>query len=206
MNLIPGLLWGAARLAAVVTACAVVAACMIVSQEELVADSEGAAILPASAYLTGYDEDGPNTWKVSDDGAQPMTLNGNTYSSQDGSLNVRFAPLESIPGKYLMAIVATDGNMYGVATFKNDILVAEVILADPRPIDAVKAATDPDLHGIVDEDGGLRVTTRAQLDALVQLFLDGRLALAGLVMYAAGSPDAETPARIVFDGTEYREE
>jgi hypothetical protein len=29
------------------------AGCMIVSEDELVADSEGATILPAAAYLTG---------------------------------------------------------------------------------------------------------------------------------------------------------
>ena len=37
---------------------ALLAGCMIVSEAELVADSEGAQILPAKAYLTGYDEDG----------------------------------------------------------------------------------------------------------------------------------------------------
>jgi hypothetical protein len=206
MNLFPGLLSKVARLAALVTVSVLLAGCMIVSEDELVADSEGAAILPAAAYLTGYDEDGANTFKVSDDGAQPLTLKGGTYTSEDGSLNVRFAPLESVPGKYLMAIVSTDGNMYGVATFKNDILVVEVILGDPKPIDAVNAASDPDLQGITEEEGGLRVTTRTQLDALVQLFLDGKLSLAGLVMYVADDPKAETPARIINDGTEYREE
>ena len=69
MNHYLGSAWTAARLAVLAVATALLAGCMIVSESELVADSEGAQVLPAKAYLTGYDEDGPNTWKVSDDGA-----------------------------------------------------------------------------------------------------------------------------------------
>jgi hypothetical protein len=197
----------AVRLGVLTAAAAFLAGCMIVSDAELVADSEGAQVLPAKAYLTGYDEDGANTWKVSDDGAQELTLEGNTYSSDDGSLNARFVPLENLPGKYLAALVGDDGSIYGVATFKNDILVMEVVLGDDDPV-AVATAADPALAGIAAkaDQGGIEVTTRDQLDGVIQLALDGKLTLLGLVLYVADSPDAEPPARIVNDNGEYRAE
>jgi hypothetical protein len=204
-----GTAWTAVRLAAVAITAALLAGCMIVSEQELVTDADGTQILPAKAYLTGYDEDGANTWKVSDDGAQEMTLNGNTYVSADGSLNARFVPLENVPGKYLIAIVSTDGSIYGVATFKNDILALDVILGDPDPVAVAKMSGDPVLQDIAaqeGEGGGIAVTSRAQLDALIQLHLDEKLSLLGLVMYASDDPKAATPARIIYVDGEYREE
>ena len=204
-----GSAWTAAKLGLIAATTLLLAGCMIVSDAELVADSEGSQILPAKAYLTGYDEDGANTWKVSDDGAQEMTLNGNTYTSADGSLNARFVPLESLPGKYLIAIVSADGSIYGVATFKNDILALDIILGDPDPLAVAKAAGDASLATLEsggDEQGGIKVATREQLDSVIQLHLDGKLSLMGLVMYASDDPKAATPARIIFENDEYREE
>lgn len=202
----PGTAWTAARLATLAATAALLAGCMIISEEELVADSEGASLLPATAYLTGYEEDGPNAWKLGDDEVQVLTLNGGTYSGEDGSLNVRFVPLEGVPDTYLTALVSVEGSIYGVSTLRNDILVVEVVLSDPDPIAAVEAAGRPELAGIVEEDGGLKVTTREQLDGLVQLYLDGTLTLAGLVMYVSTDPDATAPARIVKDNGDYRGE
>jgi hypothetical protein len=203
-----GSAWTAVRLAAFAVAGALLAGCMIVSDAELVADSEGAQILPAKAYLTGYDEDGANTWKVSDDGAQEMTLEGNTYKSADGTLNARFVPLESVPGKYLLAIVSADGSIYGVATFKNDVLVIDIILGDPDPLAVVKASGVASLAslGANGDEGGLALTTREQLNDVIQLHLDNKLALLGLVMYVTSEAGAPTPARIVNVDGEYRAE
>ena len=50
------------------------------------------------------------------------------------------------------------------------------------------------------------ITTREQLDALMQLYLDEKLTLKTLVMFAAESPSAELPARIIYQDGEYREE
>ena len=72
-----------------------------------------------------------------------MTLKGNTYKSADGSLNARFVPLESLPGQVPhRASSSADGSIYGVATFKNDILVLDIILGDPDPLAVAKAAGD----------------------------------------------------------------
>jgi hypothetical protein len=199
----------AARLGVLAAATALLAGCMIVSEGELVADGEGAQILPAKAFLTGYDEDGPNTWKVSDDPAQEMNLTGNTYQSADGSINARFVPLESQPGRYLLAIVSPDGSLYGAATYKNDILVLDMILGDPDPMSVAKMSGDPALATLEapeGQEGGIVVTTREQLDALMQLYLDEKLALMSLVMYMTEAPDAAKPARIIYQDGEYREE
>jgi hypothetical protein len=204
-----GSAWTAARFAVLAAAPLLLAGCMIVSESELVADSEGAQILPAKAYLTGYDEDGPNTWKVSDDGAQEMTLTGNTYKSADGSINARFVPLESQPGRYLLGIVSPDGSLYGAATFKNDILVIDMILGDPDPLTVAKMSGDPALASLEKQEGqegGIVVTTREQLDALIQLYLDEKLSLMSLVMYMTETADAAKPARIIYQDGEYREE
>lgn len=202
-----GSAWTAVKVATFAATAALLAGCMIVSEAELIADSEGDKILPATAYLTGYDEDGANTWKVSDDPAQVITLSGGTYSTADGSLNARFVPLESVPGKYLLALVSADGgSIYGVASFRNDILVAEVILADPEPLKTIQTAGVPELSGVTSEEGGLKITKRDELDALVQLYLDDKLIFAGLVMYVSDDPKATPPARIVNENGEYREE
>jgi hypothetical protein len=204
-----GSAWTAVRLVAVATIGALLAGCMITSQAELVADGEGEQIFPAKVYLTGYDEDGANTWKVSDDGAQEMTLEGNTYKSADGSLNARFVQLEGQPGRYLLAIVSPDGSLYGAATFKNDILVLDMILGDPDPLTVAKTSGDPvlaTLEAQEGQEGGIVVTTREQLDALLQLYIDEKLALMSLVMFATETADADKPARIIFKDGEYQEE
>jgi hypothetical protein len=204
-----GTAWTAARLAAVVVAGTLLAGCIITSKAELVADSEGAQILPAKAYLTGYDEDGANTWKMSDDGAQEMTLNGNTYTSADGSLNARFVPIESQPGRYLLAVVSPDGSIYGAATFKNDVLALDIILGDPDPLAVAKSSGIAELQSLEaqeDDQGGIVVTTREQLNALLQLYLDEKLSLMTLVMYSSDGADGAKPARIIYQDGEYREE
>jgi hypothetical protein len=203
-----GSAWTAVRLAAIMVAGMLLAGCIITSKTELVADSEGSQIFPAKVFLTGYDEDGANTWKVGDDGAQEMTLKGNTYSSADGSLNVRFVQLES-PGEYLLAVVTADGSIYGHATFKNEILALDLVLADPNPVTVAKSSGVAALQSLEEQEsqeGGIVVTTREQLDALMQLYLDEKLSLKTLIMYATETADAAKPARIVFQDSEYREE
>jgi hypothetical protein len=204
-----GSAWTAARLAVLAVAAALLAGCMIVSESELVADSEGAQVLPAKVYLTGYDEDGPNTWKVSDDAPQEMTLTGNTYKSADGAINARFVPFESQPGRYLLGIVSPDGSLYGAATFKNDILVLDMILGDPNALAMAQASGDPilaTLEAQEGQEGGIVVQSREQLDALMQLYLDEKLGLMSLVMYMTEDAGDEKPARIIYVDGEYREE
>ena len=205
-----GSAWTAVRLAAVAAMAVLLAGCIITSKAELVADSEGEQIFPAKVFLTGYDEDGANTWKVSDDGPQEMTLEGNTYKSADGSLNARFVQLEGRPGKYLLAIVSADGSIYGAASFKNDVLALDMILGDPDPLTVAKSSGVAELQSLEkqegEDSGGIVVTTRAQLDALLQLYLDEKLALMTLVMYATETADADKPARIILQDGEYREE
>ena len=205
-----GSAWTAVRLAAVIVVGTLLAGCIITSKAELVADSEAEQIFPAKVFLTGYDEDGANTWKVSDDPAQEMTLNGNTYASADGTLNARFVQLEGHPGRYLLAIVSADGSIYGHATFKNDVLALDLILGDPDPLTVAKSSGVAALESLEkqegEDSGGIVVTTREQLDALLQLYLDEKLSLMTLIMYATETADADKPARIVWQDGEYREE
>jgi hypothetical protein len=204
-----GSAWTAARLAALAATAALLAGCMIVSESELIPDSEGTHVLPAKAYLTGYDEDGPNTWKVSDDPPIEMTLTGNTYKSADGAITARFVPFESHPARYLLGIVSPDGSLYGAATFKDDILVIDLTLGDPNALATAQASGDPvlaTLEAQEGQDGGIVVQTREQLDALMQLYLDEKLGLMSLVLYMTETPDAAKPARIVYADGIYRKE
>ena len=138
-----------------------------------------------------------------------MTLNGNTYTSADGRSTRASCRSRACRASISSRIVSADGSIYGVATFKNDILALDIILGDPDPLAVAKAAGDPSLATLEaggGEQGGIEVTSREQLDAVIQLYLDGKLALMGLVMYATDDPRRATPARIIYVDGEYREE
>ena len=85
----------------------------------------------------------------------------------------------------------------------------DMILGDSDPVAVAKASGDPALQSIEaqeGEGGGLSLTAREQLDAVIQLHLDNKLSLMGIVMYASDDPKAATPARIIYVDGEYREE
>lgn len=199
----------AVRAAKLLTALAVTAAlagCMITSKEELVADSEGQQIWPATVYLYGYEQDkeAPDSYKRAEDGPLPFALEGNSYKSADGSMTVRFVPLGE-PDTYLLALVATDGSTYGTAVYRNQIISANVIVGDADPAAVITAemnsgADGGALAGTVSEEGGVVVNSRAALDHLIKMSREGKLTLAGLVLYVDEKPDAAAPAKIVPDG------
>jgi hypothetical protein len=133
-----------------------------------------------------------------------FTLTGNSYASADGSMTLRFVPLDQ-PETYLLAMVAADGSIYGTAVFRNSILTANVILSDADPaalIDAEKAsgADGGALAGAAVEDGGLVLTSRPALDHVIKMTRDGKLKLGGLVMVVDERADATVPATLVPDG------
>lgn len=199
----------ALRLAAVLVTTAWLAGCMIVSDAELVADAEAVPLLPDPAYLTPYEEDGPDAWTVGDDPAMRMDRQGNTYISGDPETRVRLAPLAGRPGHYLFAMGANDGWVYGVAEQAGDILVINVILGDADPAAIVRGSGVAALAALPSSSEGdtsIEIATREQLDAAIDLHLAGKLSLLGLVLFVAPSPDAAVPGRIVRQDGTYRAE
>jgi hypothetical protein len=196
------------RTAKLLTALAVAAAlagCMITSKAELVADAEGTQVWPASVYVYGYeqDKDVPNNWTRATDAPMQFTLSGNSYASADGSMTLRFVPLDA-PDTYLLAMVAADGSMYGTSIYRDNLLAVNVILSDSDP--AAIVATEKSgagataLAGVTVEDGALVITDREGLDYVIQMTRDGKLKLGGLVMAVDEKPDAAVPAKLVPDG------
>lgn len=196
MNMVFASLRSAIRLAALSVAAVSLAGCMIVSDAPLVPESEGAQPLPATAYLLGYNgKDG--VYEKGTDAPLPFTLTGNTYVSADGSIKVIFAPIAD--GEYLLALDGSDGSMYGTATLRDHILTANMIIGNPDVADIVKA--DPALAGASVEEGGIKVSSRAELDRVVAMSHEGKLQLGGLVLYVLESADASgAPAKLVSDG------
>lgn len=178
------------------------AGCMIGSETPLVTPDEGLTPLPATVYLFGYEEDGTGGYKRNAEAPMALTLDNKTYKSADGSINAQFLPLENQADKYLLAIVGPDGGMYGVATYRNNLLQTDIILGDPDVAGIIKAENAPVLADVkVDAEGGgaIALTTREQLDYVIKMVLDGKLKLAGMVMFAGESDSAAAPAKILPD-------
>ena len=206
MTYVPDVVSRAIKLMAVFAFGLALTACTISSKAELVSDAEGKQVLPAAVYFFGYDEDeaAAGNYKRADDEPVKLTLKGNTYSSDDGSINARFVPLAE-PDTYLIAIVNADGSLYGVARLRDNFLVTNVILEDADPSMAIsdeltKGGEAAVLSDVTSADGGLVITNRATLDYLVKMHLEDRLAMAGMVMFVADKPDATPPAKIAMDG------
>jgi hypothetical protein len=199
----------AAGLCAAAAVAVTLAGCMITSEAELVSDADGNQILPADIYLFGYEEDkaAPDSgaYTKGTDAPLHLVLKGNTYVSDDNSTSIRFVTLDA-PDTHLLAMVSSDGSVYGTAVIRDSLLLANVVLTDSDPaviIDAEKAG-NPALANVTVEDGGLVLKTRAELDAVIQLAMDGKLELGGLVMFIGETADAPAPARLVPDGDFYK--
>jgi hypothetical protein len=208
-----GLTWfsGALKLALLAGAGLLLAGCVIVSKTPLVTESEGVAVLPATLYLFSYNED-PAGYLRGEDPPGVLKLDGTSYTSEDGTMSVRFVPLDT-EATYLAAVESTDGNMYGIARYRDSILAINIILSDAAPGDAIEAekasgaAGSEVLKDVTVEDGGITVTTREALDYLVAMHLAGKLPMAPLVTFIGESADASAaPAKLVQDGDFWKAE
>lgn len=183
--------------------------CVITSTADLLPDSEAVTPLPETIFLTGYDKAGdtPGLYRKSADAPSELRLIGNTYLGDDDT-RLRFSPLAG-EGSYLMAVVGPDGNIYGVATYRDSILGIEIIIEDEAPLATIEAERQKGgaasvLTDVSEEDGALVVGTRAALDYVVAMTRNGSLPLEGLVMYVATSADEAAPETLAADGGFYR--
>lgn len=199
---------GATKLAAGLVSVVALSACMIISEQPLVDEAEATTPLPAKTYLFGYEEDGLDALKRNTEAPLDMTLNGKTYASSDGSINAMFVPLDE-SGNYLMALSGPDGQVYGSAWIKDNLLAVKIILGESGPNKAIEAEK-PFAGGVLDEikveEGGITVTTREALDYLIGMSREDKLDMAPIVMVFSDSADAGVPARLVRDGAGWKAE
>jgi hypothetical protein len=188
----------AVNLFAPVALAALLAGCVVSSEVNLVAPQEAAIdLLPASFQMTTYEErDG--VFVKSDDAPGTFTLEDGGYVAPDGSMTAYFIGIED-QDYYLLAIVAGDGAMYGAAAMDgHGILEIRMILeGDPAAAGASLPAT------VVIADGGIRVASRADLEAVVAAIANGTLPTTPLVAYVGtGTP----PTSLARDGDWYKAE
>jgi hypothetical protein len=203
MNYVSIAVQRAARIAAAFALTAALAGCIIASEKVLVTPDEGVTPLPAKVYLFGYNDDKAGGFARAEDPPMLLSLDNKTYKSADGTLNVQFLPSDK-PDTYVLAVGGPDGGVYGMATLKDSLLQVDVILADPDVATIIKAENAPVLADVkIDESagGGMSLTSREQLDYVLQMVRDGKLKLSGMVMFAAESDTATVPAKISPDGS-----
>lgn len=191
----------AAKLAVLTVLMAFLAACTITSQSELVTDAEATQIFPASSYLFPYKDDGRDAFAANaEEKPIQLALEGNTYVSDDRSTFVRFAPRKD--GTYLMSALSDKSYVYGLATFRDNILGLRIILSGTD--DEIKSAV-AGINGVTADGGAIEVKTREQLDAVIARAVDGTLGMSGIVIYV-GDGVTPPPARIIKDGDGWKAE
>jgi hypothetical protein len=190
------------RLASLVALCGlafVLSACMITSETNLVADGEGAAPLPASFYFFTYTENEGSIVRTED---EPMSFtlgDSNRYADAAGSMKVAFVPLADQDGVYLLSIAASDGSMYGLARYADNILEIRMVLGGDVAAELQAAGAT----AVAVEEGSITVADRETLDLVVGLIEEGKLTTSPLLGYVGESADASVPASIVKDGDWY---
>jgi hypothetical protein len=170
--------------------------CVLTSTTNLVAVAETVEVLPATFTMTTYSGNEDGTGYVASNEPAAFTMKDGGYLAPDGSMTAYFVPMED--GEYLIATVATDGAMYGVANFDDAGLmeVRMVLNGDPAPAIAAAGIT-----GATAADGGVVVTDRATLDAIIALISDGTISTEPLVAWIGDGP---APATLLKDGDWYK--
>lgn len=189
----------AANLLALFGVVILLAACTLSSKEKLVTDNEATTPLPQSfAFFTYTDK--PEGFIRTEEAGQVYTLDGKGYASADKTMNVYFVPLEA--NTYLMAVVAADGSLYGVAhLFDTGVLQIDMVFdTGIEQAIADAAAPAPIASALSVSDGGIEVTSREALDFVIGLIAEGKLPTAPLVAYVGETPESPTPASIAKDG------
>ncbi|MGN6102360.1 MAG: hypothetical protein ACTHOR_14545 [Devosia sp.] len=202
--------------AALLTALALallVAGCMITSEKPLLADAEGATPLPASFAFFPYERDGDGYLRSKDPPAT-FTLKGNHYLAaglpdMKASLDIRFVPIGD--DAYLLA--ATEGEepgvIYGFARYADDVLSVELTPTEKttEALEEARKGATPRVRRalqeltISQETDGITLASRAALDALVEMYLGGRLPMSQpAVAYIAPDTSTTPPARLAADG------
>lgn len=194
----------AANLAALGLTALLLSACVIASKAPLIGPDEATAAFGDSFPFTTYDGNGP--WTKAKDagvGGFKKATDGNVYGEPTGAMKVSFVPRTD--GSQLVAIESKSDNgevgyMYGLAHVRDGIMALQVILAtDPAADLAAAGVAAP--AGAVIESGGVNVSDRATLDAVIDLLAAGTIKASPIIAYI-GPGDA--PATIVADGDWYK--
>lgn len=200
-----GVLSRATRIFAATAAIVALGACMIMSDQPLFAAADATTPLPPQTFLFGYADD---TFARNAEAPLELTLNGKTYTSADGAINVMFVP-RGEPGSYIIAMVGPDGQTYGTARIRDNLMAVTMVLGDNDPdeiVAAEKAAAGGVLDDVTVKDGSISVHTREALDYILGMAAAEKLRMTPIVVAFAGSADAEVPAKLVRDGDFWKPE
>jgi hypothetical protein len=166
--------------------------CMLTSTETLVSEDETVQVLPETFTLHTYNE-ADGKFSISEEDGGVYTLTGKGYADEGGSMTVFLVPLGE--DKYLLHLVAADGSMYGIARIKGEIVELRLVFSgDP----AAELGASP--AGVTVADGGIMVTDRAALDAMIKLIDEGKLSTSPLIAWIG---EGAAPAVIVRDADWY---
>lgn len=175
----------------------VLSGCMLISETSLIDPSEGQALFEEAFIFAPYDN-GDDILPLAKDAPQgDFTYANGGYSAPDGTMTVYFLPPPD-GGDYLMlAVLASDGAMYGTA-HRDRAGITELRLVFAAGL-ADKANLLP--PGVDLADGGIQITRRADLDAIIPLIANGTLPTSPLIAYVGGDTP---PPTIIRDGDWYR--
>ena len=177
--------------------------CVLSSKTILVPVDEAVELLPASFTFVTYKDDKAGGFIKSDDGPSGFALvaGTKTYADAKGEMTVYFVPRPD--GTHLINVVSKggeEGAMYGIARYKDGILELRMIFAGNPEADLQAAGVTMPTGTSVTE-GGVIVTDRAGLEAVLELMAKGTITTAPLIAWAGeGTP----PATIVTDGDWYK--
>lgn len=188
----------AANLLAIGSLAALLSACTLTSETLLVTPDEAVQPLSTGFAMTGYkDEDGAIT--KGEDAPVTFALARGGYLASDDSFTVYFLPTE-LADTFVLALAGADGATYGIARLRDNILEVAVLF-DEDPAEQAAAAGVALPAGVTVDDGGMMVTDRATLDAVIALVREGKLKLSSFVSWVG--PAESAPAALKRDGDWY---
>ena len=189
----------ARRAAAIVAATAsalLLSGCLLTSETLLVSPAEAEPIFADSFALQPYKE-AEGVFVFSTDAPGIYTRQpDNGYLDPDGQMTAYFLARDD--GRYLMALNATDGAMYGLVDRRGDLLEIAIVLDGDAA--SLAAAGIPIPDGVHFEDGGAIIDDRAALDAAIALIADGTLETSALLAWVGDGP---APPQLVASGDWY---
>ena len=169
--------------------------CMLTSTDNLIGEAETVQVLPATFTLQTYNEAADGSFSTSEEAGGVFTLTGKGYTDDGESMTIYLVPLGE--DKYLVDLVAADGTMYGIARIKNGIVELRMVFSGDPPTELGTSLP----VGVTVADGGVMVTDRAALDAIIMLIDEGKLSTSPLIAWVG---EGEAPALIVRDGDWYK--
>ncbi|HVW92605.1 MAG TPA: hypothetical protein VHB74_08350 [Devosia sp.] len=185
------------------------AACTITSAQPLVADAEAVTPLPDHFIFYSY-KAGPDGYRRTEDGPMIFTRRGKTYvatdpSTKDDHMVLRFLPLSH---GYLLAVNGMDGDpdgtLYGFMSYANGVMSLETTpdAGTAAAIEKARPGTKALDELAIGSSGEIELSSRAALDALIDLYEQGRLPLGDrLVGEVVENPDAQPATRLIATAT-----